>query len=159
MEHESKLGPLIGGVLNASSSLSWATQGYGRRMVFFFEEGMLVLETNLRGKPSGDKDQLRALGETWFQDLSDHIDEFAALDPRNLVIPAREVAHTRLSSPKKAVLRLDLTLGSGETETFLFSPRQTYRRMAPDGGLPIPKDAYKAAVADIEKVFGSRLSE
>jgi hypothetical protein len=159
-----KMGALVGAVLNASSSWNWAHQGYGRRAVFLFEGGLLVLETNLGGAPLGDE-VVRRYGDVDFTHLADQVEELGALDPRNLLIPLGEVASARLSSRRIApdfarVLRLDLTVSNGGQHSFFWSPRRTYHRMEPDGALPRPRPrrAYEAAVADFERIFGSRVS-
>jgi hypothetical protein len=156
------VGALVGAVFNASSSWSWASLGKGRRALFLFEDGLLVMETNLRGSPLGGEEWLRRFGDIGLTEAADHVDDLAALDRRNLLIPVREVESARLTSRRTALslarlVWLDLRLSGGRRNNFFWAPRYRYRRMRPDGTLARPRGAYDALIADMERIFESRL--
>jgi hypothetical protein len=159
-----RIGALVGAVFNASSSWYWASLGKGRSALFLFEGGLLAMETNLRGSPLGGEERLRRFGDMDLAEAGDHVDDLAALDSRNLVMPVEEVESARLSSRRPLlslarVVCLEVRLRGGRRHTSFWVPRSRYYRMRPDGALARPRGAYDAAVADMERVFGSRLTE
>jgi hypothetical protein len=155
------IGALVGAVMNSASSWFWASEGFGRRQLYLFERGLLVLETDLRGNPFGSREWLRRFGDASIGELPDHVEEFARLNPRNRVIHLDDLVSARLSSRRVIfqILRLDLTLRDGRRFSFHWSPTQTYLKAAPDGSLSVPKRPYEAALADVRGVFAPCLSE
>lgn len=93
-------GRLVAGIINSASSRVWADSGYGRRMVFLFEDAVLVLETNRAGKPLGI-DQLE-LDDEAIVAMPLQARELAALDSRNVLLWVKDARLARLTGRANA---------------------------------------------------------
>jgi hypothetical protein len=157
------IGPFVGMIRPVSSSKFWAGQGFGRRWLLLFERGLLVLETNLPGRPLGSRRWLGAMGEAAdspVEELGRRVAELAELDSRNMLIRVEEVSAAHLITRRRwGVWALRLSLREGlQTSLFWSSPWRTYATLAADGSLEAPRRAPYALAADLRQILGPRLA-
>lgn len=151
-------GKLVGGILNAASSWTWAKAGYGRRMVFLFADAVLVLETNLAGKPLG-VDELD-LGDEAIVAMPSHARAMAELDSRNALLWVRDIRTARLTGRRKyGLFCLELRTRDNREFTFYWGAKFACRTVSEDGAFPVPDHPEQVALADLRTVFGALLSD
>jgi hypothetical protein len=125
-------------------------------MVFLFADAVLVLETNLAGKPLG-VDGLD-LDDEMIVALPAHACEMAELDSRNALLWVREIRAARLSGRRKyGLFCLELRTQDDGDFTFYWRAKHAWRTVEQDGAFPVPDHAERVAVEDLRRVFGTLL--
>lgn len=151
-------GRLVAGILNSAASRFWAKEGYGRRMVFLFQDAVLILETDRAGKPLG-ADRLE-LNDEAIVAMPLHARDMAALDSRNALVWIRDIASARLSGRRKYGLYcLELHLRNGREFTFHWRAKHAWRTVVEQYAFPIPDHPEEVAVRDLQAVFGALLAD
>jgi hypothetical protein len=153
-------GEFVGAVMCAASGWQWAAAGYGRRWLVLFDRALLILETDLRGRPLGFKclhaDDDAATAEF----LPTHARALEALDPRNALVPVNDIEVARLSGRRRrSLLCLELQTRDGREFSMYWRASLTYMKLPVDGAVPKPKRMIDAALADLRSVLGGIIDD
>ena len=123
-----------------------------------FTKALLILETDWSGKPIGAA--ALKIDDEDIAVLPKHAHALQGLDPRNALIPVREIASARLSGRRKrGLFCLELRTRDGRDFAFYWASKLTYRKLEEDGGLPQPKRPTQADLNDLRAVLGPVLAD
>jgi hypothetical protein len=153
-------GELVGAVMCAASGWQWAAAGYGRRWLVLFDRALLILETDLRGRPLGLKSLLADGDAATAEFLPAYARALEALDPRNAFVPVDDIEAARLSGRRRrSLLCLELQTRGGRDFSAYWRASLTYKKLPVDGAVPKPKLMIDVARADLRSVLGGILDD